>query len=100
MLQIYCPYCGMRPEIEFRCGGEAHIARPLDPSTLDDDAWAEFLFYRENPKGMAAERWNHAHGCQRWFNVLRDTVSDEIVATYRMGEPRPDVSKAPEDATT
>ena len=31
MLLITCPYCGPRPEIEFRCGGEAHIARPADP---------------------------------------------------------------------
>ena len=33
MLLIDCPYCGMaRPEIEFAYGGEAHIARPADPS--------------------------------------------------------------------
>ena len=32
MLLIPCPYCGMdRPEIEFRYGGEAHIARPARP---------------------------------------------------------------------
>ena len=46
----------------------------------------EYLFYRTNPKGVHAERWLHAHGCQRWFNALRDTVSDRIVATYAMGE--------------
>lgn len=89
MLLITCPYCGSRPEIEFRGGGEAHIARPVDPSQLDDAQWAEFLFYRSNPRGMHAERWLHAHGCQRWFNALRDTVSDRITATYRSGEPRP-----------
>ncbi|MEO1693614.1 MAG: sarcosine oxidase subunit delta [Pseudomonadota bacterium] len=92
MLLITCPYCGPRPELEFRCGGEAHIARPADPMALDDRAWAEHLFYRENPKGLAAERWNHAHGCQRWFNALRDTASDHIVATYKAGEPRPDMA--------
>ena len=42
-------------------------------------AWAEFLFVRTNPKGVHAERWNHAHGCQRWFNALRDTASDRIL---------------------
>ena len=89
MLLITCPYCGPRPEIEFRGGGEAHIARPADPSRLDDAQWAAFLFYRTNPKGMHAERWMHAHGCQRWFNALRDTVSDRIAVTYRSGEPRP-----------
>ncbi len=90
MLLVTCPFCGPRPEIEFRCGGEAHIARPRLPSTYSDEAWAAFLFTRTNPKGVHAERWNHAHGCQRWFNALRDTVSDRILQTYRMGEPRPD----------
>jgi sarcosine oxidase subunit delta len=88
MLLVTCPYCGKRPEIEFRCGGEAHIARPANPSELGDAAWSEFLFYRSNPKGLHAERWNHAHGCQRWFNAIRDTVSDRIIETYKMGEKR------------
>jgi sarcosine oxidase subunit delta len=78
MLLITCPHCGPRPEIEFRCGGEAHIARPRDPSQLDDAKWAEFLFFRTNPKGRHAERWLHIHGCQRWFNAVRDTVSDRF----------------------
>ena len=69
MLLIECPHCGPRAEIEFRCGGEAHIARPADPMALTDDQLAEFLFYRTSPKGIHAERWNHAHGCQRWFNA-------------------------------
>ncbi len=93
MLLIHCPYCGPRPEIEFRNGGEAHIARPLQPSALDDQAWAQFLFYRTNPKGVHAERWLHIHGCARWFNALRDTVSDKFLGTYRVGESRPDTSQ-------
>jgi sarcosine oxidase, subunit delta len=90
VLLIDCPYCGKRPELEFTYGGEAHIARPADPSKLNDDEWAEFLYLRSNPKGMHAERWRHAHGCGRFFNALRDTVSDFFVATYKVGEPRPD----------
>ena len=90
MLLVPCPHCGPRPEIEFRCGGQAHLVRPADPATVDDEAWAEFLFYRANTKGVLAERWNHAHGCQRWFNVLRDTVSDAILTSYRAGQPRPE----------
>ncbi|MGJ3261984.1 MAG: sarcosine oxidase subunit delta [Salinarimonas sp.] len=96
MLLITCPHCGERPELEFRYGGEAHVARPADPSALDDQAWSEFLFVRNNPKGLYAERWNHAHGCQRWFNALRDTHSDRFVGTYPAGAPRPD--RAAEDA--
>ena len=33
MLLIACPWCGARPENEFRYGGEAHIARPPDPAS-------------------------------------------------------------------
>ena len=28
MLQIKCPYCGMRPQIEFSYGGDATVKRP------------------------------------------------------------------------
>jgi len=92
VLLIPCPYCGPRPEIEFRYGGEAHIARPVQPSDLDDAAWADFLYNRSNPKGLHAERWRHIHGCARFFNCLRDTISDKILVTYKIGEPRPEVS--------
>jgi sarcosine oxidase subunit delta len=91
MLLIACPYCGERPDIEFTYGGEAHIARPADPSATTDEEWAAFLYARTNPKGTLAERWRHAHGCGRFFNAIRDTVSDFFVTTYQAGEPRPDV---------
>ncbi len=94
MLLIPCPYCGPRPEIEFRYGGEAHIARPIDPAALDDAAWSAFLYWRTNSKGLHAERWRHTHGCGRFFNAVRDTVSDKFVATYESGAPRPDVAAA------
>lgn len=90
MLLIRCPYCGTRPENEFSPGGEAHIARPSDPSAVDDAAWTDFLYMRTNPKGTHAERWRHIHGCGRFFNCLRDTVSDRIIATYPVGQNRPD----------
>jgi sarcosine oxidase subunit delta len=89
MLQIPCPYCGFRAEIEFRNGGQAHLARPADPASLDDEAWSAFLHVRANPRGRHAERWLHVHGCGRWFNAVRDTVSDRILKTYRAGEAPP-----------
>jgi sarcosine oxidase, subunit delta len=91
MLLIACPYCGERPEIEFSYGGEAHISRPADPSLLSDEAWAEYLYMRQNPKGRYAERWRHANGCGRFFNAVRDTSSDFFVVTYRSGESRPEL---------
>ena len=85
MLLITCPHCGPRDETEFHCGGEAHVARPLDPAALDDAAWGEFIFMRHNPKGPFNERWVHAAGCRRWFNMVRDTVTHRILAVYPMG---------------
>ena len=79
MLLIPCPYCGPRPELEFSYGGEAHIARPADPAALTDEQWADFLYARTNPKGAHAERWRHLHGCGRFFNLRRDTVTDRFL---------------------
>jgi sarcosine oxidase subunit delta len=91
MLLIRCPYCeAERPETEFRYGGEAHVARPADPSSVDDAQWSEFLYYRSNPKGDHAERWHHL-GCGRFFNAVRNTLSDRILVTYKAGEKRPDL---------
>ena len=86
MLLSRCPYCGERDEAEFNCGGEAHISRPMAASTVNDAEFAEYLFMRDNPKGLVLERWLHAAGCRRWFNMARDTVSNEIVEVYPMGE--------------
>ena len=90
MLLIVCPYCGPRSELEFRSGGEAHISRPSYGSKPSDAVWANFLFYRGNPRGVHAERWVHAQGCGRWFNALRNTSTDAFVETYTIGKKRPD----------
>jgi len=94
MLLIECPWCGPRDEHEFSYGGEAHIARPKDPDSLTDAQWADYVFMRANPKGAYRERWCHAHGCRRWFNVERDTVTHRISAVYKVGESPP---VAPDD---
>ncbi|WP_458247894.1 sarcosine oxidase subunit alpha family protein [Streptomyces sp. MAI_2237] len=90
MLLISCPWCGPRDESEFHYGGQAHVPYPQDPSALTDEEWARYLFFRANPKGPFAERWSHATGCRRWFNAVRDTATNEILAVYRTGESRPE----------
>jgi sarcosine oxidase, subunit delta len=90
MLLIDCPHCGQRPEIEFSYGGQAHLARPPRPADLTDQQWAEYLYVRENRRGLHAERWHHVHGCGRFFNALRDTTTDQFAATYRIGETAPE----------
>ena len=89
MLLIKCPFCGARDEVEFKCGGESHIARPKLECT--DAAWANYLFMRENPKGVHYERWLHAAGCGLWFNVARDTVTHEIRAVYAIDAAKPEL---------
>lgn len=86
MLLINCPDCGPRAEIEFRCGGEGHIVRPGPHGTVNDQAWADYLYFRGNPRGDHHERWVHSAGCGRWFNIVRDTVTHRISAVYPIGE--------------
>ncbi len=87
MLRIKCPWCGVRDQTEFRFGGQAHIARPANPAQADDAEWAEYLFYRDNPKGLHKERWVHGWGCHQWFDVVRDTVTHEILQVHALVEP-------------
>jgi sarcosine oxidase subunit delta len=89
MLIIQCPYCGPRPELEFAYGGQAHVARPSDPNQTSPEQLVEFLYLRNNTKGVHAERWRHVRGCARFFNALRDTTTDRFLATYKVGEPMP-----------
>ncbi|MBS3649917.1 sarcosine oxidase subunit delta [Pseudaminobacter sp. 19-2017] len=92
MLLIRCPYCEEeRPELEFRHGGEAHIARPTNIAEIADEDFEKFFFIRSNPKGIVFERWRHVHGCARFFNAVRNTVTDKFLMTYKAGEPRPQI---------
>jgi heterotetrameric sarcosine oxidase delta subunit len=88
MLQIPCPHCGARNESEFSYG-----ARPKTPETISDEEWAAYVFLRDNTKGVLLERWCHSHGCRRWFNVARDTLTYEILAVYAMGAKPPKLER-------
>lgn len=90
MLLIRCPYCEEeRPELEFRNAGEAHVLRSASMAGISDEEFEAFFFIRSNPKGIIYERWRHIHGCARFFNAVRDTVTDKFVMTYKAGEPKP-----------
>jgi heterotetrameric sarcosine oxidase delta subunit len=88
MLRISCPYCGERDEPEFTFGGPTHVTRPTPE--VDDATWTSYLFTRENPVGVHFERWLHAYGCNRWFNIARNTLTHDVLAVYAMGEPKPE----------
>jgi len=95
MLLIRCPYCEEeRPELEFRAAGEAHIERPANIAEISDHAFETFFFIRDNRKGTVYERWRHIHGCGRFFNAARNSVSDNFLKTYKAGAKRPAAVKA------
>ena len=56
-MQIFpCPFCGPRDESEFHYIGEPK-ARPEPASSVSDAAWAEYLWFNSNAKGLAREIW-------------------------------------------
>ena len=81
MLILHCPYCGVdADETELAAGGEAHLTRH-GPGASDDD-FHDYLFERENPKGVHFERWRHAYGCGKWFHAARCTTTLQVFGTY------------------
>lgn len=91
MMSIPCPCCGPRNQDEFSCGGQAHIQRPAEPAQVSDQAWAGYLFVRDNPRGVLLERWLHLYGCGVWFHMARDTVTHQVIAVYGIND-RPPVN--------
>ena len=82
MLILPCPYCGIAAdETELTAGGPAHISRKGPGSS--DAEFEEYLFLRDNPKGVHFERWRHSYGCGKWFLAARDTVTLEVFGTYK-----------------
>ncbi|SEN62806.1 sarcosine oxidase subunit delta [Palleronia pelagia] len=82
MLTLQCPYCGVQcDETELTAGGEAHLTRHGPGS--DADTFEQYLFLRENPRGVHFERWRHAHGCGKWFHAARSTTTLRVFGTYK-----------------
>ena len=77
MLRIPCPYCGVRDFTEFVYGGDASSLFP-DLADPDIDRWTQFVMFRDNPKAMHMEFWQHRSGCGQWLRVERHTVSHVI----------------------
>lgn len=86
MLSIECPWCGVRPESEFSCAGEAHPPRPRDPAARSDADWSDYVVMRANRRGIHQERWWHVRGCGAWLSVERDTTTHEISSVALIGK--------------
>ena len=80
MLRIHCPLCGERPYTEYRYGGDADKRRPLHgvSGTSGAEAWHDYLFLFDNPKGPHREFWQHIQGCRQWLVVTRDTATNMV----------------------
>ncbi|MFN3661711.1 sarcosine oxidase subunit delta [Yoonia sp.] len=81
MLILHCPCCYTdADETDLHAGGQAHLKRHATGST--DDQFEEYMFMRENPKGVHFERWRHVYGCGKWFLAARCTATLEVFGTY------------------
>lgn len=85
-MQLFpCPFCGPRSESEFHFMGDDGNARPAGLD-VPAQAWAEYLGFRNNPMGDAAEVWMHLP-CGEVFRMDRNTVDHRILsATALPGE--------------
>ena len=77
MMQITCPWCGLRNATEFRQHGE----KPPRPAVADthQQQWHEYLYYRNNTWGVAKELWFHSSGCRQFFTLHRDTIANSAI---------------------
>ncbi|MFJ2359787.1 sarcosine oxidase subunit delta [Pseudomonas fluorescens] len=86
MLHIFCPHCGeLRSEEEFHASGQAHIPRPLDPNACTDEEWGDYMFFRDNPRGLHHELWDHVAGCRHYYTDPRHPVTYQLHHTYQLG---------------
>ncbi len=74
-----CPLNGPRNIQEFICAGP--VEPHPDPNRCSDHEWTEFVWMEENLAGVVREWWCHV-ATSYWFIAERNTVSDEILATY------------------
>ena len=96
-MRIYCPICGERDSGEFTYGGDATVHRPAMDET-DVEAWCQYVYNRENPRGPMLEYWHHTQGCRAWLVLERDTVTHKILSQPRLVGPWADQPAA--DTTT
>jgi heterotetrameric sarcosine oxidase delta subunit len=77
---IDCPYCGARLSEEFTVLGDATKERPSGSAASDMQAWYDYVYIRDNPKGRHREYWQHTGGCRAWLVVERDTLTHQVYA--------------------
>lgn len=84
MKLLKCPINGTRPLREFIFGGEWRDMP--NPDTSSDLEWASYVHYRDNAPGIKKEWWYHSPS-GTWFIAERNTLTDEVLATYLYSNP-------------
>jgi sarcosine oxidase, subunit delta len=79
MKLIPCPLNGPRPADEFVYAGE--VRDMPDPGSSSDADWARYVFHRSGVPAVKQEWWCHTPSGY-WFIAERNTLTDEILATY------------------
>lgn len=74
MMQIHCPWCGPRNATEFHHHGPSSSRPQVGTTTAEQ--WRRFLYIHDNPLGDVTETWYHGSGCRRFFQVVRDTLTN------------------------
>ena len=78
-MRIACPYCGTRNSEEFAYLGDAALTKRPEPAA-GEEAFFDYVYLRDNPRGAHHELWQHVSGCRSWLVVTRDTATHEIAA--------------------
>jgi sarcosine oxidase subunit delta len=84
MKTLDCPLNGPRNISEFAYLGEVKTMPAAGAGIAE---WSNFVFLEQNPAGQVREWWLHV-ASNYVFIVDRDTRTDEVLATYRIGDPR------------
>jgi len=83
--QIECPNCGTRGVWEFHYGGAAGKSRP--PLSAEAAEWTDYIYNKENLRGVQTEWWTHRSACKLWFLVERNTATNEVLSSRRYSVP-------------
>lgn len=74
------PLLGPRDAQEFTYLGDASLLdRPDGMAGTAPEAFAEYVYLRDNPAGVHRELWFHEQGDRSWLIVTRNTVTHEIL---------------------
>lgn len=76
MIEICCPWCGLRNASEFHHLGESR--RRPDVAVTTRAEWRDYLYLRNNSADWVTETWFHRAGCRGFLTVERHTVTNDV----------------------